>query len=122
MREPDLYIGGKDDPYLLRWYLIPRNRFFNVYLHKIVRSDDDRALHDHPWWWLSVMLKGRYAEVTRVQESKGRIVSVVIVKGLTLITSDTFVAVTTKNYSGVRFTAHHPFGFAEPHTHIDLSL
>jgi hypothetical protein len=68
MREPDLYIGGKDNPYLLRWYLIPRNRFFNVYLHKIVRSDDDRALHDHPWYWLSVMLRGRYAEVVKVNE------------------------------------------------------
>lgn len=52
-REPDFIVGCKDDPYLLRWHLIPRNRFFNVYLHKFLRDDDDRAVHDHPWWSLS---------------------------------------------------------------------
>ena len=48
-RKPDFIIGGHDAPYLLRWWLIPRNRFFNVYVHQFLRSDDDRALHDHPW-------------------------------------------------------------------------
>ena len=42
---PHMVIGGAEDPYLLRWYLIPRNPFVNVYLHKFLRSDDDRALH-----------------------------------------------------------------------------
>lgn len=60
--EPDMYIGGREDPYLLRWYLIPRNRFFNIYLHKFMRDDDDRALHDHPWPSLSIILKGGYIE------------------------------------------------------------
>lgn len=63
-RAPDVIIGGVDDPYLRRWWLIPRNRFFNVYLHHFMRSDDDRALHDHPWWNLSVLLEGRYVEHT----------------------------------------------------------
>ena len=57
-RTPDLVIGGWDDPYLLRWWLIPRNRWFNVYLHLFLRSDDDRALHDHPWFNLSFLLEG----------------------------------------------------------------
>ena len=48
-RAPDFVIGGSDNPYLLRWFLIPRNPVFNVYLHKFMRSDDDRALHTHPW-------------------------------------------------------------------------
>lgn len=64
MRKPDFVIGDPDRPYLLRWWLIPRNRWFNVYLHHILRSDDDRALHDHPWWNLSIVLKGGYEEVT----------------------------------------------------------
>lgn len=64
MRKPDFVIGGAERPYLLRWHLVPRNRFLNVYLHKIVRSDDDRALHDHPWWSLSIILAGGYLEVT----------------------------------------------------------
>ena len=63
-RPPDIVIGGEDDPYLKRWWLIPRNRWFNVYLHHFLRSDDDRALHDHPWWNLSVLLSGRYVEHT----------------------------------------------------------
>jgi hypothetical protein len=48
-RRPDFIIGGADNPYLLRWWIIPRNRWCNVYLHKILRDDDPRALHDHPW-------------------------------------------------------------------------
>ena len=63
MRKPDFVIGPVDDPYLLRWYLIPRNRWFNVYLHQFLHDDDDRALHDHPWVNVSVLLRGRYREV-----------------------------------------------------------
>ena len=63
-RAPDFVIGGLDDPYLRRWWLVPRNRFFNVYLHEFVRSDDDRALHDHPWANLSILLRGFYSEQT----------------------------------------------------------
>lgn len=63
-RSPDVEIGGSDNPYLRRWWLLPRNRFFNVYLHQFCRSDDDRALHDHPWWNLSILLRGRYVEHT----------------------------------------------------------
>jgi hypothetical protein len=62
-RPPDLVIGGAADPYLRRWYLIPRNPLCNVYLHEILRDDDDRALHDHPWVNFSWILKGSYVEV-----------------------------------------------------------
>lgn len=62
--QPHQIIGGEERPYLLRWYVIPRNRGLNVYLHKFLRDDDDRALHDHPWWFVSVMLWGQYVEVT----------------------------------------------------------
>lgn len=63
-RPPDEIIGGKDNPYMLRWWLVPRNRLMNVYLHLFLRSDDDRALHDHPWPNMSVLLYGRYSEHT----------------------------------------------------------
>jgi hypothetical protein len=62
--KPHFVIGSNDDPYLHRWYLIPRNRRLNIYLHKFFRDDDDRALHDHPWWFVSLILKGRYKEIT----------------------------------------------------------
>jgi len=54
---------GQEIPQLIRWWLIPRNRFLNVYLHKIIWDDVDRALHDHPWWSFSVLLKGTLGEV-----------------------------------------------------------
>jgi hypothetical protein len=61
-RPPDFIIGPLSDPYLLRWWVIPRNRWFNIYLHKMLRDDDDRALHDHPWANVSVILQGGYVE------------------------------------------------------------
>lgn len=63
-RDPDFLIGGREHPYMKRWWLIPRNRLCNVYLHNMLRSDDDRALHDHPWWSLSFCLKGGLTELT----------------------------------------------------------
>lgn len=63
-RPPDFIIGGQERPYLRRWFVIPRNRLFNVYLHQFLRSDDDRALHDHPWVNLSILLRGGYFEHT----------------------------------------------------------
>lgn len=63
-RRPDLVIGGPLLPYLMRWYVIPRNPVLNIYLHRFLRSDDDRALHDHPWVNASYLLEGSYTEHT----------------------------------------------------------
>lgn len=60
-RQPDFIIGQN---YLRRWFVAPRNPFANVYLHEFRRSDDDRALHDHPWPNASLVLAGRYIEHT----------------------------------------------------------
>ncbi len=49
--------------YLTRYYLIPGNRFLNIYLHIYYGSDDDRALHDHPWYSLSIRLWGKMADL-----------------------------------------------------------
>jgi hypothetical protein len=61
---PHQSIGTEGDPYLQRWFLIPHNGFVNLYLHKFCHSDDDRALHDHPWPFLSLIVAGQYREVT----------------------------------------------------------
>ncbi|MDW9242666.1 hypothetical protein [Burkholderia cepacia] len=63
-RPPDFIIGSGATPYLKRWWVIPRNPVFNIYLHEFIRSDDDRALHDHPWSNLSIILRGSYVEHT----------------------------------------------------------
>lgn len=57
---PDKTIGA----YMLRWWRIARNAYMNVYYHIVQRSDDDRALHDHPWWNFSIVLDGGYYEHT----------------------------------------------------------
>jgi hypothetical protein len=63
-RPPDFIIGGEDDPYMRRWWIIPRNKWFNIYLHEFLHSDEDRALHDHPWVNMSILLEGTYWEHT----------------------------------------------------------
>lgn len=59
---PDFTIN--DPVYLERWWIIPRNEQQNVYLHRILRDDDDRALHDHPWENVSYVIAGSYREIT----------------------------------------------------------
>jgi hypothetical protein len=47
---------------MLRWWWIPRNKFFNIYIHRFLHDDEDCALHDHPWWSCSFILDGDYFE------------------------------------------------------------
>lgn len=64
-RPADFTVGDDDSPYLRRWFVIPRNGFFNIYLHHFLKSDDDEALHDHPWLFnVSLILDGKYHEHT----------------------------------------------------------
>jgi hypothetical protein len=64
------YIGRFDEMpeppkmFLKRWFLIPKNPILNVYLHHFVADDEDRALHDHPWFNMSLLLAGQYIEHT----------------------------------------------------------
>ena len=60
-RAPDYVIGTG---YLNRWYIVPRNPWSNLYLHAFLGSDDDRALHDHPWANTSLLIEGSYIEHT----------------------------------------------------------
>ena len=91
-RPPDFVVGADnpDGAYLNRWFLSPWRRLQttlrhkaeatptrinrvvahaagwlpNLYLHQFLRDDDDRALHDHPSWAVSLMLRGQYIEHT----------------------------------------------------------
>lgn len=52
--------------YLRRFYLF-RSKWFgynfgDLYLHQIVRSDDDPDPHDHPWGFFGLVLKGGYVD------------------------------------------------------------
>lgn len=50
--------------YMERWWRVARNWASNCYFHIVRRSDDDRALHDHPWFSFSIVLDGGYYEHT----------------------------------------------------------
>jgi len=62
-RKPNLNVGGEADPYMRRWYVIPRNPVLNIYIHQFMRDDEDRAKHDHPWISLSWLMRGRLVEI-----------------------------------------------------------
>jgi hypothetical protein len=55
-----------NEPYLTRYYLFLKDRKwfpFNIFLHNFHRSDPD-DLHDHPWPFVTVILRGGYWEHT----------------------------------------------------------
>jgi len=67
---PDRKTGAD---YMHRYYLFLKDRKwfpFNVALHKIVRSDDP-IFHDHPWPYMTIVLKGGYYEHTPLFNDKG---------------------------------------------------
>jgi hypothetical protein len=62
-----------NEPYLERYYLFlkERERFpFNVFLHKFLKGDPD-DVHDHPWPYATLILKGGYYEWIPVFDSIG---------------------------------------------------
>lgn len=58
----------KAEPFMIRYYLLFRNRPkwfpFNILLHKILKNDLG-DLHDHYWSYITIILKGGYWETTK---------------------------------------------------------
>lgn len=55
------------DIYLQRWIVFRAGKDgegFGINIHKFLRSDEDRAVHCHPWAWLVVPLWRGYIEHT----------------------------------------------------------
>lgn len=61
---PDYSHPETDDDYLTRWRLI-QTPWFGIYLHKIETPDPRPTLHDHPWPFLALVLRGGYDEQRR---------------------------------------------------------
>jgi hypothetical protein len=55
-------LGRKECPYLYRWSFIFFN--FSIRIHHWIRSDDKRFFHDHACDFISIVLKGRYTNIT----------------------------------------------------------
>lgn len=63
-----------DEPYLERYYLFLTNREhfpFNVFLHKFLKGDPD-DVHDHPWGYCTLILRGGYWEWIPILNSEGK--------------------------------------------------
>ena len=62
----------KGVPYLMRWNLLGLGKdssLFSIKVHKIIRSDDE-CLHDHPWAFVSIILKGGYEEFRFIDQDE----------------------------------------------------
>ena len=63
-------------PYLIRYYLFLKERKnfpFNITLHKVLVSDEP-TLHDHPWGYATLILKGGYWEWIPLKSKEGAVV------------------------------------------------
>lgn len=64
------------EPYLERYYLFLKDRTwfpFNIFLHKFLKSDPD-DVHDHPWPYATLILRGGYYEWVPKFDSNGKMI------------------------------------------------
>jgi hypothetical protein len=64
----------EDRPYLERYYVFLKDRDnfpFNIFLHRFLCSDPD-DVHDHPWPYATLILKGGYWEWIPQFNSQGQ--------------------------------------------------
>jgi len=54
-------LGLPGCPYLIRWRI--ETPVGSLRLHHWLGPDDDRAFHDHPWWFITLVLRGSYSDV-----------------------------------------------------------
>ena len=55
-------LGREECPYLRRWAI--NFGLFSIRIHYWHSGDDPRYFHDHPWWFVTLVLKGSYSDVT----------------------------------------------------------
>lgn len=61
-------LGNEACPYLIRWVF--STPFGSIRLHHWRASDDARNFHDHPWWFLTFVLRGGYTDVSPTGEER----------------------------------------------------
>lgn len=63
-------LGEPECPYARRWIL--NLGLFSLRVHRWYRSDDKRAPHDHPAWFLTLVLQGHYEDWSYPLSKQGR--------------------------------------------------
>jgi len=61
-RRPDQILSEYATEYMRRWFLEKDRTEGSVYIHRILRSDYDEELHDHPGDNMSILLEGTMTE------------------------------------------------------------
>lgn len=54
-------VSKSGDLHFCRWAILECS-WFNIYIHLLCKSDEDKHLHSHPWWFMSMVLLGEYEE------------------------------------------------------------
>lgn len=75
IKTPFVHLPG----YMNRYWLLPYGWFmkgktvldFAARVHQILRSDSDRAFHDHPWPYMTIILRGGYWEMKPLFDRSG---------------------------------------------------
>lgn len=67
-------LGQPECPYIRRWVL--DFYLFSIRLHHWLSSDDQRHFHDHPWWYITIILWGGYTDRSPNGEDKLRMGSI----------------------------------------------
>lgn len=55
-------LGLPDCPYVIRW--TAETPLFSARVHHWLGPDDVRAEHDHPWWFLTLVIRGGYTDLS----------------------------------------------------------
>jgi hypothetical protein len=55
-------LGRPECPYLIRWMIV--TKWGSVRIHHWRFGDDPRAKHDHQWNFITIVLRGSYADIT----------------------------------------------------------
>lgn len=59
---PHQDIGWKEIGEIFIRYDIIKTRFFNLYLHYLLAETPHQQCHNHPWWFVSLILRSGYFE------------------------------------------------------------
>lgn len=54
-------LGLPECPYVVRW--MAETPLGSLRIHHWLSPDDSRAKHDHPWWFITIVLRGGYTDI-----------------------------------------------------------
>lgn len=94
MRHPFIHIGD----YMERYWIVPFTRWlpFSIRVHHILRPDGDLDLHDHPWNWRTIIMRGWYIEEDVFGDRRARVAG-----DTTRRSAETFHRITAVSEGGV---------------------